>query len=144
MRVSVYRRKSGTYYYYRCLMKEQSKSTRCNVPNLLGSIADKMVIEKIMNIPLSKNSLYNKLNYHKQAINSIYKKNVNKKDDLEKELKIYEQNISNLTLQVSQNQNSSASKYLINQIEEFDKKINRVKKELYSIKEDKEITLLKK
>ncbi|MEJ8554527.1 recombinase family protein [Tepidibacter sp. Z1-5] len=144
MRVSVYRRKAGTYYYYRCLMKERSKGTRCNVANLLGSMADEMVIDKIKNISLNQSNLYNKLNHHKQSINSVYKENVNKKDDLEKELKLYEHNISNLTLQISQNQNSSASKYLINQIEEFDKKINQIKKELASITENKEITLLKK
>ncbi|WP_099192665.1 recombinase family protein [Tepidibacter mesophilus] len=144
MRVSVYRRESGTYYYYRCLMKERSNSSRCNVDNLLGSIADEMVIDQIKNISLNKSRLYDKLNHHRHTINSICKENIHKEDDLKKELKLYEQNISNLTLQISQNQNSSASKYMINQIEAFDKKINAIKKELTSIKEDKKITLLKK
>jgi site-specific DNA recombinase len=125
-------------------MKEKSKGTRCKVKNLLGYIADEMVIEEIKNISLKQSSLYDKLNHHKQNINSIYKQNIIKKDDLEKELKLYEQNISNLTLQISQNKNSSASKYLINQIEEFDKKINQTKKELANITDDTEISSLKK
>lgn len=143
MRVSVYKRKAGTYYYYRCLMKEKSKGTRCKAKNLLGYIADEIVIEEIKNISLNQSSLYDKLNHHKQNINSIYKENIIKKDDLEKELNLYEQNISNLTLQISQNKNSSASKYLINQIEEFDKKINQTKKELANITDDTEISSLK-
>ncbi|WFD11028.1 recombinase family protein [Tepidibacter hydrothermalis] len=144
MRVSVYRRKGVTYYYYRCLMKERSKGSRCNSKNLLGSMADEMILKEIKNISINQNRLYHKLNHHRQSINSIYNKNVDKKDDLEKELKLYEQNISNLTLQISQNQSSTASKYLINQIEEFDNKINEIKKELNDITEDNEITLLKK
>lgn len=144
MRVSVYRRKGGTYYYYRCLMKEKSKGTRCNVSNLLGYMADRIVLNNISNIQLNKTNLYNKLNIHKQTLNSIHTESITRKDDLEKELKLYDQNISNLTLQISQNQSSTASKYLINQIEEFDKKINTIKKELADITKNKETSLLKK
>ncbi len=144
MRVSVYRRKAGTYYYYRCLMKENSKGSRCNVKNLLGSAADELVINEMKNISMKKSNLYNKLNHYKESLDHTYIANQNKKNSLEKELKFYEKAILNLTLQLSKTQNSTANKYIISQIEAFDRKINTVKTNLNAMVKNSEMNLLKK
>ena len=60
-------------------MKERSNGTRCTVANLVGSMADELVIEEMKNISLNQSSLSNKLNHHKQTINSVYKKILIKK-----------------------------------------------------------------
>ena len=144
MRVSVYKRKTGPLHYYRCLMKERSRGTRCDVDNLNGSLADQAIIDKIKSIGLRNDSIYSKLSNSIQSIEKLSKNHENRKSTLTKELSQYEKSISNLTLQLSKNPDSSASMYMIAQIEEFDKKIREIKEELEKINENKETTLLEK
>ncbi|MEJ8554844.1 recombinase family protein [Tepidibacter sp. Z1-5] len=144
MRISIYRRKGGTYYYYRCLMKERSKGTRCDVANLSGPLADELVVNEIKDIRLREESLLKKLNEDKQINSKLAKQQKSKENTLKKELKSYKDSINSLTLQLSYNPTSIAAKYIVNQIEEFDQKINKIKQELEALKEDKESTLIEK
>lgn len=138
MRISTYKRNNGTYYYYRCLIKERSCRVKCDVDNLSGAIADELILDKIKNIPIRQNILYDKLLYNLKNINIL--SNENKKHTLEKELKTFENAITNLTIQLSQNQNSNAAKYIVSQIEEFDEKINTLRRELESISQYSKFT----
>jgi site-specific DNA recombinase len=142
MRVSIYRKKTRTHYYYRCLMKEHSRGTRCDIANLNGYLADKSVIDEIKSINLRKENIYSKLNNNRQSIGKSSNSVENKRSVLSKELNDYKKSISNLTLQLSQNQYSSSSKYIIVQIEEFDKKISKVKEEIDRINKYKETMLI--
>ena len=144
MRVSVYNKKTGTHYYYRCLKKERSKGTLCNVSNLNGILADNLVINKISSINFNNKNIYTKLKKYKQYIEKTSQNQENKIVSLKREISEYEKSISNLTLQLSQNQNSVASKYIIAQMEELDKKIYEVNKNLEEVSKKNEHMLLNK
>jgi site-specific DNA recombinase len=144
MRISIYKKSTGTHYYYRCLMKEHSRGTRCDIPNLNGYLADKSVIDELKCIDLRKKSIYTNLNTSRQYIEKSPKNKESKRTTLLKDLNEYEQSISNLTLQLSQNNDSVASKYIITQIEEFDKKVNKVKEEIKKVDYDQETILIEK
>jgi site-specific DNA recombinase len=145
MRVNVYRKSTGTHYYYRCLMKERSRGTRCDINNLNGLLADKSVLDELKCINIRKKSIYTKLNNNsKHYIEKPPKSYETTKSTLSKELAEYERSISNLMVQLSQNNDSVASKYIIAKIEELDKKINKVKEELRKADDDKESILIEK
>ncbi|MBO8162049.1 MAG: recombinase family protein [Thermosipho sp. (in: Bacteria)] len=144
MRVSVYRRKSGIYYYYKCLLKERSKGSRCNIRNLNGSLADEYVINEIKKINYKESDVYKHLYEMKEKLRRESSNQVSEKEMLEKELLEYKKAIKNLTLQLSQNKDSKAAKYIIEQIEEFDSKIIDIKTRLENLNESKEITKLER
>lgn len=130
MRISVSRKNNKTYHYYKCLTKERSKGTQCNIANINGKNADRLVLERILAIEYSKKALIN----HLKSISRITEKILSDYDldnkNLQNEIIHYENYINNLTLQLSKNENFSASKYIIKQIEEFDGKIQDLKSKL--------------
>jgi len=136
MRISVSRRNNKVYYYYKCLTKERSKGVDCNISNLNGKIADDLIISEISKIGHCKQSLYHHLCNELKEIRKISDPRFNK-DVLQNEIKIYEGYINNLTLQLSQLEDTSAGKYIIKQIEAFDKKILSLGSELET--QDKDI-----
>lgn len=145
MRVNVYKKSTGTHYYYRCLMKERSRGARCDINNLNGFLADKSVIDELKCIELRKKNIYTKLNNNnKHYIEKPSENYQTKKTTLSKKLTEYEKSISNLMFQLSQNNDSVASKYIIAKIEELDKKINKAKEELKKADDNKESILLEK
>lgn len=144
MRIIVNRRKNKVYYYYKCLLKERSKGSRCKVRNLNGKLADKYIINEIKKIKYNEGDLYRYLYKTKETLQNKSDIVESKIERLEKELRKYQKSISNLTLQLSQTDNSKAAKYIIKQIEEFDSKIANIRVKLENIDENSEITELKK
>lgn len=126
MRISVSRKNNKIYYYYKCLSKEKSKKEECNINNLNGKIADDLVLREITKIKYNKKNLY-------LHLNKMFKKLSRMSDDtltetkLNKEIIKYQDYINNLTLQLSNIENTSAAKHIINQIEEFDKEILKLR-----------------
>jgi len=132
MRIIVYKREKEIYYYYKCLLKEKSKGTKCNIENLQGKTADKLVINELMKISCREKEIYKELN------NMLEMKEITPNDFLllETKLKHHEQAISSLTLQLSRNVDSPASKYIIKEIEELDIKIHEVRNKLELVREN--------
>jgi len=133
MRVSIYRRKSGTYHYYKCLLKDKSKGLKCNVNNLNGKIADELVIKEISKISYEKGRIYGNLKKIRDELTSKSTNITTKSSELQSQIKKYEESIKNLTIQLSENKDSIASKYIIKQIEEYDAKIIHLKNEMDKI-----------
>jgi len=138
MRITIYRRKSGTYYYYRCLLKERSRGSKCNVENLNGKQADEYIIDMVKNINYEKDHIYQYLNQLKNNICYLDSFNYSSKIELEKELKEYQQSISNLTLKLSKPMDDTVLKYIIQQIKELDNKIRQVQYKIEKLKDDEE------
>lgn len=144
MRITVSRRKNSTYYYYKCLLKERSRGSKCNIKNLNGSLADEYVINEIKKINYKESDIYKYLYEMKEKLNKKSYNQDSEKEMLEKKLLEYKKAINNLTLQLSQNQDSKAAKYIIKQIEEFDSKIVDIKTKLENLDKNKEMTKLEK
>ncbi|WP_130806405.1 recombinase family protein [Senegalia massiliensis] len=140
MRIITSRKNNKLYYYYKCILKEKSKGYKCNIKNLNGKLADKYVLNKItdldyidMNIDIYK-YLYNM----KARIIEPYSKNESQKEKLLLELEKHKKSINNLTINLADNTDSKASKYIIERIEMFDKMIKNIESEIKNIEKEYE------
>lgn len=133
MRVSISNKPYGFYYYYKCLTKEKSRNCDCNIKNINGKIADKLVIKKLKKLSMDKNMLIKQLNRKKIEIYKLDYKYLSKKNQLTKQLQNCEEAINNLTIQLAENRKSVASKYIIYHIKELNKKVKNTKKQLHNI-----------
>ncbi|WP_432663796.1 recombinase family protein [Wukongibacter baidiensis] len=129
MRISVSRSNNKIYYYYKCLTKERSKGVDCNINNINGRIADNLIISEIAKISSYKQNLYLHLCNEFKEMRKMLEPKFNK-DELQKEIKVYEGYINNLTLRLSQLEYSNTGKYIIEQIEAFDEKILELRGQL--------------
>lgn len=122
----VYKYENGKvkHHYYKCRLKERSRKTQCDMPNLNGDEADKLVIEELKRLAINKGTLAKKLEKIKKKININSKDITGEKAKLEKTKKELEMSIENLTMQLAENSSSSAAPYIIKQIEKLDKQIN--------------------
>lgn len=120
MRITVSHKKNGVYYYYKCLTKEKSKGIKCHVNNLNGRAADKLVINEIKKLKLKEESIYKFLSKFNRNISSEIQNSIGNTYRIEKDIESCKNSIKNLTLQLSTIKDSSASKYIINQIEKLD------------------------
>lgn len=123
MRISVSHKKNEVYYYYKCLAKEKSKGARCNINNLNGKAADKLVINEIKKIKLKNKDIYRYLSKVNKNMFSTIKNDISK---IEKDIENCKNSIKNLTLQLSTLKDSNASKYIISQIEELDNDLSNL------------------
>ncbi|QEK11650.1 recombinase family protein [Crassaminicella thermophila] len=129
-------------YYYRCLLKERSRKSKCDIPNVNGKVVDDLIVNEIKKLAFDENKLYKELARKKDNIKHLTKSHESEKNRLQKELKKYEESINNLTMQLAKNANSTASKYIIQQIEALDNKITDIKKKINNMDEVQESTLL--
>jgi site-specific DNA recombinase len=143
MRIS-YRKVDGEVknYYYKCLLKERSRKSQCDIINLNGSLADQIVINELKKIYSNRNNLISELYNRKNNIKELSKTQGSAKDNLEKEVNKYKESINNLTLQLAESDSSIASKYIIEQIENFHKKITEINTKLQELDEEKESTFI--
>ncbi len=141
MRVTVYRRSSGVYYYYKCLKKEKSKGTECNIANLNGKITDKLVMKEISRIDFEKFNIDRHLRDVTRNLKAMCNNPKSEKVKLQSLILNCETSINNLTLQLGKNQNTNAANYIVKQIEEFDREVSRLRAKLKSFDENKEIDL---
>lgn len=131
------------HHYYKCRLKERSRGTQCQMPNLIGRDAELLIIEEIKRIALNRSALSQKLNSKQKNLKQSTKATETKKEKLLIKIKNYEKSIENLTMQLAQNSSSAASQYIIKQIEEFDKEIKDIRQQLSVLDADNEETLFK-
>jgi site-specific DNA recombinase len=129
------------HYYYKCRLKNDSKGQQCTMPNLHGRDSEKFVFENLKEIYL--NEVDSKSKYEKRDkldIKSILKE----KDTIIKEIAKKEIHITKLTTSLMENENSSANKYIITQIEILAEDINPLKARLDELDQKKENNLINK
>ncbi|MTI47597.1 MAG: recombinase family protein [Firmicutes bacterium] len=127
LRVISSRKNNNIYHYYKCTLKERSRGSKCNIKNLNGRLADKYVIDEIKKINYENSEIYKQLKSMENRIITELSSDKYQKETLLRELENYKRSISNLTAQLAENQDSKASKYIIEKIEEFDNKIKELK-----------------
>lgn len=129
------KRKNGTKaHYYTCRMKTISGQTKCNNKNVNGPDIENTVINKILKLAESKDTLLEELEALKNNNNTSTNANLlselkNKKEQLLEE-------IDNLVSEVSKS--AIASKYILPQIEAKDKEVKNLEKEIYKLESDKD------
>lgn len=121
-------------FHYMCELKERSKRSRCNQPNINGNILDEVIINELFNYG-TNNSIINK-----QL--KIIEDNINKTDiffNKEKNIKgrILECQtlISNLVRKMADT-SDVVSKIIQEEIEKYDDELNNLQKELQKIKSE--------
>ncbi|MBS4537695.1 recombinase family protein [Clostridium sp. D2Q-11] len=139
MRVITSRKNNKVYYYYKCLLKERSRSTKCNTKNLNGRKADKYVIDKIKELGSLDIDVYEYLKKMESRIIESSPDDKSQKEELIDELERYKKSVSNLTLQLAESKGSSVSKYIIEQIEKFDKKIKELELRLKNMEHESKV-----
>lgn len=129
------------HYYYKCRLKVDSKGQQCKMANLNGREAEKLVFEHIKNIALSETVSNNK--FQKRNKKADIKNSAKEKDNILKDISKKELQIEKLTISLMENEGSSASKYIIKQIETLDGTIKELKARLKEFEENKESNLIK-
>lgn len=130
-------------FYYMCEMKERSKRTRCDIKNVKGNDLDKMVVDEIKKMANSDSDISGNIQADKLTLVTSQNALLNEISMLEANIKESEQSINNLVTSISQGQNSTATKYIIKQIEEHDQQNAKMKKRLLELRESLEKTQLK-
>lgn len=134
MRVSAkYKEGKPDSYYYICTKKDRARGEKCSCPNLNGIEADNIVINIIKSLDINEasfNKFLNQNNYSSQDTayklqdnTTIYKKQISK----------YQKSINNLTITLSQNEDSASSRYIIKEIEELHFKISSLEKKIINL-----------
>lgn len=124
-------------FYYSCTLKQNSKGTRCNAKNIRADYIDKEVIKKL--------TLYN--TRYKDTLIDILQKSIKKNikensslqtahENLVKEKTEIESKIKNLVNQLSENNSSSACKYIIKAIEDHEQKLKEIILKIDSLTEE--------
>ncbi|MBY6950298.1 recombinase family protein [Clostridium botulinum] len=119
-------------HYYACNMKFASGGTRCTNKNLNGARAEQIIIDKIKELTKNKGMLIKELKKTQSELNTSSSKS--EIEILNKKITGNESSIKNLVKQLSQNQNSIASKYIISEIENLNNETEQLKSNLEKLK----------
>ncbi|MBC2582488.1 recombinase family protein [Clostridium sp. DJ247] len=123
-------------YYYTCAMKANSKGTRCDNGNVRVSKIDDVIINKLKEVTNNDNILLEELKAIKDEVSST--SDSPSIEIISKNISDAENSISNLVKQLAENQNSSASKYIIAEIEKRESELTELKIKLNNINEEKQ------
>ncbi|GMG96216.1 recombinase family protein [Tepidimicrobium xylanilyticum] len=130
-------------FYYICELKEKSKREKCNMKNVKGNDLDQLVIDEIKKLSYEGSSLSKKI--EKDRINIISTKNTLNAEirDIKTKIENNQKAIANLVNTLADGQESNASKYIIEQINELDEENSRLKEKLLELEEKAESNNLK-
>ncbi|GMQ56813.1 recombinase family protein [Vallitalea sediminicola] len=124
-------RKDGTKnYYYVCTLKDTSRSNRCDNNNLNGPYGDRFVVERIKEFFNAPDGLLSDVEDNRNNINSLKKELEKEREKVKIQINNNQKSINHLVKQLADNENSTASKYIIKEIEELDKKNIKLQNEL--------------
>lgn len=140
MKIKYGQKKKGSnerHFYYVCSLKENSQSSRCDIKNLKGDVADQYVIDELKNI-IDSGLLKNIDKTNKNSENKkIIVKNIHRKISSNKKA------IDNLLKQLSRYESDTLSKYIFTEIEKLDKENYELKTELEKYNSKTKIANLK-
>ncbi|QZY56996.1 recombinase family protein [Crassaminicella profunda] len=117
-------------FYYMCEYKEKSKKMKCNIKNINGNQLDALVLEEIKKLSKNNTLLCESISKNHLKIEKIDKTICSEKIMLSSHIKSNERAILSLINALSKGQNSTATKYIIKQIEELDEKTKELKNRL--------------
>ena len=123
----------SVYNSYICTRKDNGHRGECNAPMVKCSIIDDKVIDALREITISQDTL-------RRYISKDKPQHAVSKDDLSKNLKMLISKISRLTTSLADAEDSTASKYIIKEIEALDEQKMTINQKLteYQLEELKE------
>lgn len=128
------KRKDGTKaHYYVCKMKTVSGGDKCDNKNVNGIDIENTVINKILKLAKSKDTLLEELEKLKEEDKES--NNANVLDELKKKKEELLKEIDNLVNEVSKS--AIASKYILPQIEKKDLEVKDIEKEISKLEDSK-------
>lgn len=128
------RRKDNTrLHYYKCILKEKSRSKLCNSLNLNGRVADRLVLDEIKNLHFSYNELNSLFKQTREDIIFLNSSNGRNALNIKRDIENYLSQIKKLTRSLSLTTDEKSSKYIIREIEKLDGKIDESNEELDDI-----------
>ncbi|MDR7856014.1 recombinase family protein [Tissierella sp.] len=131
------KREDGTSpHYYVCNLKTASGMDKCNNPNVNGIDIDYTIIEKILELSQSKEIFLKKMKeINKDDENDNNRNIINKLENRKKEL------LNEIDILVNElPKNSIASNYILPQIENKDKELQKIKEEIIELEKSNEKT----
>lgn len=128
--INKYENNKIKYSYYKCRVKEISHTKDCSIKNLNSTISDNLILD-VLEDHLSIDKLINELISYQENIKA---KNIDDEiTKIKKEINQTKTAIMHLTLALSNNTNH-ISKYIINEIEKLDAKLQSLNKQLEILK----------
>lgn len=130
-------------FYYICELKEKSKREKCNVKNVKGNDLDQLVIDEIKKLSYEGSSLSKKIEKDRVSISTTKNSLSAEIKDIKAKIENNDKAIANLVNSLAESQESNASKYIIEQINELDEKNSKLKEKLLELEEKTESNKLK-
>lgn len=121
-------------YYYTCSMKNASGGTRCDNSNIRGDLLERAVDNKLKEATLDTGLFIQEIQKWKQEA-AATNDTAAQRNDINKKIQNNEQAIENLVKQLSQSQDSIASKYIIAEIEKLNKEVEAYKEQLQALEQ---------
>lgn len=112
-------------HYYTCSMKTNSNGSRCKNKNANGEDIERAVINTIKELTRNNGLLIDEIKAARKEVAAD--SNTSEIEILSKRISETESSIQNLVKQLSQNQNSAASQYILNEIEKMSKEVEYLK-----------------
>ena len=130
-KLSQRRNKDGELIYdYLCELKEHSRCKKCDIKRPNGNELDKLVCEEIKKVTSDGSDFMKHLKQNFKNMNYNSETYQEKLKDLRKSKNKYKNQIDNLLQTLSENEDSSASTYIINHVNELDTKIKEIEKQI--------------
>jgi len=133
---NIQRKEKKIYFSYVCEMKVLSKGSRCRMHNIPGNRMDSGVLEIISGLLAAGDPDTNYIPYLKKKehliLGTAHGRN-KKLETLQKEEHDLNNTIRNLLSQMVQNPSHLTVKYVLPKLEELDKKLNCIQKEIESL-----------
>lgn len=120
-------------YYYSCAMKINSRGIRCDNGNIRVDKIEQATINRLKEITKDDNILIEELKSLKDEISST--SDLLGSETISKNIDEIKNSISNLVKKLAENKNSSASKYIITEIENKENELNELRSKLNNINE---------
>lgn len=120
-------------FYYICELKEKSKREKCNVKNVKGNDLDQLVIDEIKKLSYEGSSLSKKIEKDRVSISTTKNSLSAEIKDIKAKIENNDKAIANLVNSLAESQESNASKYIIEQINELDKENSNLKEKLLEL-----------
>lgn len=128
-----------TTYCYACEMKVLSKGTRCNIPNIPGDVLDSAVLEILGNLLSNTGQSYVPYLLQKKAfLFDTVHNNKKKLELLTAEETLLTNSIKTLLSQLTGNDSPLTVKYILPRLEDLDKSLQLIQKEIINIKAARE------
>lgn len=130
-------------FYYMCEMKEKSKRTKCSCKNAHGPQLDHAVETYIKQLDVPESDVRRRLKNGTLSVSSQNELLANEIDIIKQKIKENTEQINNLVSTLAISQNTSAGKYIVDQINKLDSETAALKESLLELSKQADLSEMK-